>query len=235
MKIGFKAYTENTQFSKHFPIPAKQKIPAWYPRIPKHTDNEKKFKFFQNGNKNTTIKFCNPFLDSLTIGYSILLEGDVFVEKTEDGGHSFTWPVGGERFIVAHDARQISPDMIPSGYNPIPFKFQNNWSAMTPAGYSLLFVHPLNRTDLPFFTLSGVVDTDDYHVPVEFPFFIKSDFEGIIPAGTPIAQAIPIKREPWSSQVTKFDKDFTNKTNVGFFSTIYRPYKNLFWKRKDYR
>jgi len=235
MKIEFKAFTETVQFSDYFPVSAKQKIPNWYSRAPKHMDNEKKFRFFQKGSKNTTVKFCNPFLDSFSAGYSILLESDVFVEKTEDGGQSFIWPIGGEHFIVAHDPRQVVPEMIPAGYNPIPFKFQNNWSAITPKGYSLLFVHPLNRMDLPFLTFSGFVDTDDYHIPVEFPFLIKSDFEGIIPAGTPIAQAIPIKRESWENKVSKFDQDFTTKTHVGFFSKIYRPYKNLFWKRKDYR
>jgi hypothetical protein len=125
--------------------------------------------------------------------------------------------------------------MVPHGYDPQPFKFRNDWAIETPKGYSALFVHPLNRGDLPFYTLSGVVDTDDYNVPVNFPFLIRADFEGIIPAGTPIAQVIPIKRESWGHEIGKFDPEYSTKKSAKFNSTIYRAYKNLFWKRKEYK
>jgi hypothetical protein len=125
--------------------------------------------------------------------------------------------------------------MVPSGFNPQPYKFKNDWSIKTPNGYSALFTHPLNRGDLPFYTLSGFVDTDGYNGPVNFPFLIRSDFEGIIPAGTPIVQVIPIKRESWTHEISKFEEEFSSKFNAKFHSKMYRVYKNLFWKRKDYR
>jgi hypothetical protein len=134
-----------------------------------------------------------------------------------------------------HGKNQISPEMIPAGFSDQPFKFKNNWSIKTPKGYSALFVHPLNRGDLPFYTLSGFVDTDDYNTPVNFPFLIRADFEGIIPKGTPIAQVIPIKRESWTHEVNNYDPKFTIEKEAKLNSTIYRAYKNLFWKRKDYR
>jgi hypothetical protein len=235
MKIQFKAFYEDAIFTDHKPVPAKNKIPDWFSKLPKFIDEDKKFKFFSNGNANTTLKFCSPFLDSLTAGYCVLLENDIFVGRDDSGEQYFSWARGGENFIVNHLPSQISPKMIPKEFNPMPFKFQNKWSTITPKGYSTLFIHPLNRTDLPFHTLSGFVDSDDYHIPVEFPFLLKADFEGVIPAGTPVAQAIPIKREPWIAQIDKFDPEFTKKKNSSFFSKIYRPYKNLFWKRKDYR
>jgi hypothetical protein len=99
-----------------------------------------------------------------------------------------------------------------------------------------MFTHPINRPDLPFYTMTGIVDTDTFPVPVNFPFFIREDFDGIIPEGTPIAQVIPFKREDW-----KADVDVENQSNppVSFLNNIFSPpfnfYKRNFWKRKKYQ
>jgi hypothetical protein len=234
MKINFLPFKKNIEVLGRYPVPSVKSLPSWYPKMPRFVNEEKKFKFSASAITNATIKWCNPFLDSLSAGYFILLENDLNVEKTTDIPY-FSWKSGGEGFITLHEKTQISPQMIPSGFNAQPFKFLNNWSVKTPKGYSALFVHPLNRADLPFYTLSGFVDTDDYNIPVNLPFLIRDDFEGIIPAGTPIAQVIPIKRESWSHEIKPYSEDFTLKSSAKFNSTIYRAYKNLFWKRKDYK
>jgi hypothetical protein len=63
---------------------------------------------------------------------------------------------------------------------------------------------------------------------------IKKDFVGIIPAGTPIAQAIPVKREDWSSGVD----DSLGYQRPAFTATMHNPpfnyYKRHFWTRKKY-
>jgi hypothetical protein len=235
MIIKFKPFTFVSEVSEHKPIPTVKKFPEWYKKMPIFSKNDKKFKFLSNGSTNLTIKGCNPFLDSLSSGYFILLENDVMVLIDESKNQSFSWRSGGNDFILRHDELQITKTLAPPGFNPTPFKFSNQWLTKTPPGYSALFVHPLNRTELPFYTLSGIVDTDAYTLPVQFPFFIKSDFEGIIPAGTPIAQIIPIKREPWNSKIEKFEESFVVEKGSKFNSIIYKPYKNLFWKRKEYR
>jgi hypothetical protein len=233
MKITFRPYYDDTGLNEITPVPAIKTIPEWFNKIPRFINNDKKMDFEANGTHNITIKWCNPFLDSLTAGYMVLLDTDIFVKKT-DAGQQITWRRGGE-VISLHSTEQVSPNQIPPGYSKQPYKFTNYWSIKTPKDYSALFVHPLNRTDLPFYTLSGFVDTDDYLVPVNFPFFIQENFEGIIEAGTPIAQIIPIKREPWRHEIASYDVNFVNKNNAKFYTKIYRAYKNLFWKRKDYR
>jgi hypothetical protein len=234
MKIEFNAFDEDAGASGHVPIPAVKALPKWYSNIPRFTDNGKKFKFFANRRMNITIKWCNPFFDSLTAGYILTLENDLFV-AIENGQHVFTWKMGGDEFISIHDKQQVSEKMVPPGFDPQPFKFKNTWSIKTPNGYSALFMHPLNRNDLPFQCFSGFVDTDGYNIPVHFPFVIRADFEGIIPAGTPIVQVIPIKRESWTQEIGKYDPSYVKEKKAKFMSTIYRAYKNLFWKRKDYR
>jgi hypothetical protein len=82
-------------------------------------------------------------------------------------------------------------------------KFMNFWTIATPLGYSLLFTHPLNRPELPFTTITGLVDTDTYtdglvHFPAHWH---DADFNGVLPKGTPVAQCIPVKREKWTSRI----------------------------------
>jgi hypothetical protein len=122
----------------------------------------------------------------------------------------------------------------PIGYERNPYKFENKWVMETPPGYSCLITHPLNRFDLPFFTMSGIVDTDQYNfLPVNLPFFLKEGFEGIIPKGTPIAQVIPFKREPWHSE--KEDLNPLTKYQINNLkSVVQRSYKNRFWSKKTY-
>jgi len=69
-----------------------------------------------------------------------------------------------------------------------------------------LFIHPVNRTELPFHSLTGLVDTDKHPIIINFPFFIKAGFVGTIPAGTPLIQAIPIKRDGWQMKMKDEDK-----------------------------
>lgn len=209
-------------------------LPEWYKKKRPLRGTSKKYKLENDGQNNATIKRCNPFGDALAAGYFIFLENDVQV-TLEDGSHRFTWSRGGEDFISWHSIEQISPELIPVNYDPQPYKFMVNWGVETPLGYSSLFTHPLNRTELPFVTLSGVVETDGYRQPINFPFILKKDFEGIIQAGTPIAQVIPFKREPWKAEILHFDASKTAEIEAPFRRKIFRAYKTLFWKRKEYK
>ena len=100
---------------------------------------------------------------------------------------------------------------------------------------ALVITHPLNRNDLPWIVLSGVVDADVHPLrPGNMPLFIKENFEGIIPKGTPIFQLIPFKRENWEKQkdpglVKSFVKHIYNVNSV-----IYGWYKDNAWTRKNY-
>jgi hypothetical protein len=59
----------------------------------------------------------------------------------------------------------------------------------------------VNRPDLPFTTLTGLVDSDTFHFsPVHFPArWHDLEFTGVLPKGTPVAQCIPVKRETWNA------------------------------------
>jgi hypothetical protein len=67
----------------------------------------------------------------------------------------------------------------------------------------MLFTHPVNRTDLPFTTLTGLVDCDLYcDNLINFPArWHDPSFNGVLPKGTPVVQCMPVKREEWRMRV----------------------------------
>jgi hypothetical protein len=215
------------------PVTASKTIPDWYKKMPRHLDGRKNY-FSIRGDTNFTIKACIPFIEALTVGYMVVTQTDMFVAQDDNGQPMFSWKKNGE-FVSFHTIAQIPNFPVPDGFNPLPCKFTNNFLIQTPRNYSVLFTHPLNRTDLPFYTLSGVVETDNLEVSVNFPFFLKKDFEGIIEAGTPIAQIIPIKRETWKSKIKKTNEKITQKRYSDFYTKMMGHYKSLHWKKKDYQ
>jgi hypothetical protein len=203
-------------FDISHPVPSYRTIPEWY----------KTSKQFIEGAQ--TIKKCVPFLDSMTTGYSLTLAADVFFDKGSVQDISLNGVVD------KHLDNQMGDLLIPAEYSKNVYKWINSFILKTPKGYSTLFIHPVNRVDLPFYSFSGLVDTDKFPLEVNFPFLIKEDFVGIIPAGTPIAQAVPIKREGWTSEV----EDKKNYEAPAFSYTMNNPpfgfYKKNFWKKKKY-
>jgi hypothetical protein len=99
--------------------------------------------------------------------------------------------------IENHLQWQVTSDKCPAPHLPKPpIKFMNWWAINCPKGYSLLFVPPLNRPDPRFTCFSGMVDCDGYFEFINFPFvWNEPNFKGILPAGTPLMQVIPIKRD----------------------------------------
>lgn len=172
------------------PYPAKKEIPDWFKALPTKLGN--------GGFNTSTVKRCNPFLDALCVGYIIPLAADVeFMTNDDASGVSFQWKFH-KTMVETHGPDQISSDKCPHPSVPKPpMKFLNYWMIKVPPEYSLLFVPPLNRTEKRFTIFSGIVDAPyperEY---VNFPFtFEQSGFSGIIPAGTPLAQVIPIRKD----------------------------------------
>lgn len=175
------------------PYPARFLLPDWYKKLPGRIK--------EGGTKGTgalrssTIKRCAPFQDAMGTGWIIPLAADVSFKTNEDAsGVSYEWTFGSP-MVENHTAEQIGGDDSPIHPRP-PMKFLNWWQIIVPDGYSVLFLPPLNRPNPFFECMSGFVDCDKYTEFVNFPFTWKEgNYEGIIPSGTPLVQAIPIKRD----------------------------------------
>lgn len=231
-KIKFNKAFDYAGLTNNDPSIATKHIPKWFRNIHKHVGGQKSTDL--KGNFNLTIKACPPFLDSMMSGYIISTEFDLNVSWIEDGEPAFEWSAG-ENLIGMHNKDQIAPEQVPDGFSNFPLKFNNLWQIVTPKGYSSLFTHPLNREDLPFRTISGIVETDIYKNIVNFPFFIQKDFEGIIPAGTPIVQIIPFKRESWKMEIDKADSKEIYENTIKLNHLMLGSYKSQWWRKKSYQ
>lgn len=219
------------------PSKASKWMPSWYKELSPYKGGSNKFSFPEDGGTFATVKKCIPFLDAITAGYIFQLDQDVVVEDEIRNGEIFKvfkWQRGERNIVNSHPSFQHFNFPLTDDFYSVAFKWNNFWTLTTPPGYSIFYMHPVNRIDLPFYTLSGFVDADAYQGTVTFPFFLKKDFTGVIPAGTPIAQGIPVKRENWELEVQKFDQLKDIKHNYAAGVAIINFYKKFFWQRKKY-
>ena len=177
------------------PVPAKAALPDWLrrmaPRVPSAVHQRPV----------RTVKQCPPFVDAMTHGFMILLPCDVRVHREQ---FSWDWPLAPLRLdghprapLSFHVPEQIAGSpMASAGRSAL--KFNSFWTVELEAGWSLLAMHPINRLDLPFRLITGLVDADRFSdVGINFPaLWSDPGFDGVLPRGTPVAQCLVVPREP---------------------------------------
>jgi hypothetical protein len=176
------------------PIPAREVLPDWLKRMPAtaHSPTVEA--------EARTVKRCPPFLDAMGAGWIIPLQCDVIVEG---GQMRWDWDLPPTSVgrpsrapVSLHVGAQLAGAPIaPDGM--LVVKFNNCWTVELPPGWSLLCAHPFNREELPFRTLTGIVDCDRFVDGfVQFPaLWTDPDFSGTLPRGTPVAQILPVPRQ----------------------------------------
>jgi hypothetical protein len=232
-------FTNTLGVSEEFePKPATAFVPDWYRDLESYLGGEKKPT--GEGKTSGTIKRCMPVFDAITHGYIITTYVDIFVSQKEQADKKgelkvfpwYEWPSYGP--IQFHPIEQ-APNHPNENGAPYP-KLTNPWGIKTPPGYSTMFIAPVHRDNL-FTILPGVVDTDTYTAPVNFPMVLTDvKFEGLIPAGTPIAQIVPFQRESWTMELGK-DEDLVqqNKVTGKLMTRFFDSYKTQYRQVKEYR
>lgn len=150
-----------------------------------------------NGMPGLTAKACAPMTDAFALGYMIPLPFDVLFAVPED---RISIQLGWSSDVPFQPIEQHHPGQIGAPAPPfehvMPLKFVNPWRIKVPPGYSVLFSQPFSRPDLPFTCFSGMVDCDRFDTTINFPFAWTGPVgEHLLPAGTPIAQLVPIRRD----------------------------------------
>lgn len=216
----------------HAPKPASYLVPEWYKRMPSYLDDDKK-KPTGDGNTTATIKRCMPVFDSIVGGYLLFTPVDVFVSQKDDNPW-YEWPSFSP--IQFHPVEQAPEHPSRNNHKVSYPKWINPWSIKTDPGYSVYFFQPLHRESV-FTILPAVVDTDQYDAPVNFPFVLNDvKFEGLIPAGTPMAQVIPFKRESWTMEIGDVNAlQEQNSTTIKLRTKFFDSYKSQFRQPKEYR
>ena len=231
-KIYFSRYDETEAL--YTPGPANKFIPDWYKNAKSYLDDQKKPNSKQ---AYTTIKRCMPVFDSMTAGYMIVLDRDMYCEKTEDGPY-FHWRTESaisnpDNILTQHEFFQVQKH--PENNLGHQLKIENPWVIKTEPGYSCLIIPPLHRDNV-LIILPGIVDTDSYYEQINLPFNLKDkDFDGLIEAGTPIAQVIPFKREAYEMEIVPLDKKRSLRNQKTIASRLFDSYRNTYWTRKEYK
>ena len=227
-KLEFLAYPEHYGAIPE-PYPARKLIPDWYKALPMK---------LHEGLESGSLKRCPPFLDAMVTGWIIPLAADVEIKSNEDAsGVEYSWKFD-RAMIENHSPGQVTSDKCPAPHKDLPpMKWSNWWAIKCPPGYSLLFMPPLNRPDPRFTVFSGLVDADGYFEFINFPFvWTQPNFHGVVEAGTPLVQVIPVKRSTLfkESEVRAFtDKDLREieLTRAKRRSRI-SLYRDTIWKAK---
>ena len=222
------------------PEPASKNIPEWYKYLGSYIKGKKAPD--GSGETTATIKKCMPVFDAINSGYIIKTPVDIYVsqkpnpKKNEQPDTIPHYEWAGFGMLKFHPVEQAPNYPNPNGYPQSYPKWMNPWAIETPKGYSSIFVQPWHR-DSVFTILPGIVDTDTYTAPVNFPFFLNDMYwQGLIPAGTPIAQVIPFKRDKWKMGLGG-PKDIEKQSKVikKLGTTFFDAYKNQFRQPKEYR
>ena len=114
------------------------------------------------------------------------------------------------------------------------FKLNSPWSIKTEKGWSCYFKKPPNNFGSDIEPLEGVVDTDTYDLPVNFPSVWTGDKEGdfLIKKGTPLVQVIPFKRQKTTYAIGEADNELLSIKNTLLETAWFDRYKKFFWHKR---
>jgi hypothetical protein len=216
---------------EYYPVAGVKAVPEWYKKM--ETSFAEKKTESHEVRQSQTIKRCMPVLDAITAGYILKLHTDLFVKYT-DGVVSFEWANDTQDTVAFHPAYQLVNYRELDLPNGAP-KLRNPWGIKTPKGYSCLFIPPTHRPACGIRILEGYVDTDLYTNSVQLPFLVDDGFTGTIPAGTPIAQVIPFKRDVFRIEFGEVKERIENDGVSRLLrSTWINGYRHKFRANKEY-
>lgn len=228
LKVKFHPVNDFVSASVPSPKPARFYIPEWFKEIPMMNGQEKTY---TNGKlQNMSPKLCMPFSDSFTTGYIQETWTEIHIGVDQNGDMKYNYASAPE-IISAREPRTF----IPENCYPHEFTWRMPWMPQVPNGWSVLITHPLNQTQLPFHTMSGILESDSYYrssFPNNLPFLVDKGFKGIIPVGTPMFQIIPFQRQEWKHEICQYDEYAHLSDLAKVLKYFSNGYKLAHWKRK---
>ena len=200
------------------PYPAIRHVPEWLKAMPADAPH------------GGTVKRCAPFVEALTAGYIIPAPGNVRFTKTEGLGLS-----------VAYDTHDFMHLHHPEEYDGSPFgdktvvKFANPWIVVTEPDVVCLITAPINRFELPFMAITGIVETGSFYKQVSQPMIclMRPGDVFVLPRGAPMIQVIPFRRDDWSSRSALIDEPRA-ADQIARLAANPHIYKDDLWKKLRY-
>jgi hypothetical protein len=200
------------------PYPASEQLPEWLKEMPTDWD------------KGGTIKRCPPFLAAMTAGYIIPAPSDSTLYMSEKG--ELTASGKDFNYLGLHFPEQTAGT--PLGKARI-VKFINPWVIVTPGEYVCFITAPLNRFQIPFTALSGIVETGEFYREINLPMAcaLQPGQRYRLLRGMPMIQVIPMRREEFASKVGTIDAA-KHAQQDAMFEASPHFYKEHFWKKMSF-
>jgi hypothetical protein len=227
------------------PIPAASILPNWWKQGESFINKETGALDIDSPElKVAGMKSCMPFLDALNSGYFLTTWADV--EVTVNDGEKIEYKYLDKNSKQENIYSRTDWKMIkeregaigytiprPAGHADNHMVWESKWGWKVPKGWSVLVTHPLNQAQLPFTTLSAIVDSDRFAPHGNIPFFFKEGWTGVIEKGTPFAQLIPINRQEWvaTSKVAGSKDVYTSRKAR---EVQFGYYRSKIWVPKKY-
>ena len=202
--IDFRTF-DGSAFENFRPVLAKNYHPEWWKKA--------KVKVHHRGQTVQTLRSCPAMDDYLKLGWYIIATQDIPVMN----GHDWNFPEENEIFVTSPNSPIRSPSHGSSQFEDIfeymgedcpvkdAFKISQRWNITTPEGYSTFFIDPFLFQNQYFAVWQGIIDTDNFNMNMDnaqIIFYPKVNHSFIIPAGQPICQFVPYKREEYHATYT---------------------------------
>jgi len=218
--IEFRASASELDKLPH-PYPASRHVPEWFKNMP--------VDFGGDGPSGGTLKRCPPFLAAMTAGYIIPAPADVRLVMSDAGELE---AYGQQLFLSTHFPQQYASS--PFTKNRV-VKFHNPWVIVTPPEYVCMVMAPVNRFEIPFLPLAGIIETGSYYKEVQLPMacLMKPGETFTLRCGAPMIQVIPMLREAWEQLSGPLD--LARRTELQEkFDRNRHTYKEEIWKKLEF-
>ena len=199
------------------PYPASQHIPDWFRNMAAD---------FPMGG---TLKKCPPYLTAMTAGYIIPAPADVRLVMNAN------------RELAAHGKVSYLNTHFPQQFAGSPFeghtvvKFENPWIIVTPPDYLCLVTAPINRFELPFVALTGIIETGSYYKEVHLPLVCVMQPGQVydLRAGSPMIHVLPLRHNEWHGRTAPMDLA-RRAEQQALFADNKHTYKDRFWRKLSF-
>jgi Family of unknown function (DUF6065) len=196
------------------PYPASQHVPEWFKNMAAD---------FPLGG---TVKRCPPYLMAMTAGYIIPAPADLLLTMSTTRELSARGTVS---YISTHYPQQYAGSPF-ADYTVV--KFENPWIIVTPPDFVCLITGPLNRFELPFQPLAGIVETGTYYKEVQLPMvcLLQPGQSYQLRAGEPMIHVLPFRRDEWRGKMAPLDRG-RRAEQQALFDDNKHAYKDKFWRK----
>jgi hypothetical protein len=170
---------------KHYPVKlAKECLPEYWKKM--------EIKMADGGE---SVRKCPGIGDWMQLGYIIPAWTDIDIDQSGDYGPAVMLSNSRDS-AAAHPSAQCKGMLEQKSHFGGSIKLPHNWKIVTSPGWSVMIVPLWYWKDQPWEAMPGIIHTDNHHGEVNINFVLKNKDANIhIPAGTPLVQIIPFKRE----------------------------------------